>query len=275
MKRNTPPTAQTSARTAPAIFAALALCPLGRAHAQALVAAPPTPIRFFEAKRPPALAIEVTAEGHGLLLHSTRLASAQAGEPSAGTAQIESATRGTASTAQDGEAQGEAGSRVGRALSDSLVPFGLASGLFLLADGQHHAGQGRGAIEGVGATLVATLALKRVVKSKRPRGGGGSFPSGHASLSFALATAVGENHRNARLPLFALATAIAASRVDVRAHRVRDVVAGAALGYGITKYFMRRNRPDSSERFASSRLNAFAPPGLSLSAGGVSFGGRF
>jgi membrane-associated phospholipid phosphatase len=90
--------------------------------------------------------------------------------------------------------------------------------LFLLADNKNHGGQARGAIEGMGASMLATTILKRVVNSERPRGGPHSFPSGHATIAFAVASSVGYNHRNTRLPLLAVATAIAASRVDLRAH---------------------------------------------------------
>ncbi len=58
-----------------------------------------------------------------------------------------------------------------------------------------------------------------------------SFPSGHAASAFTAAVVL------AGSPLtpayFALATAIAASRVYVRLHHTSDIVAGAALGVGL------------------------------------------
>ncbi len=193
-----------------------------------------------------------------------------------------SSTSGSRGEAASQSSSTEAGSKLGQTLSNSIVPFGIASGVFLLFDGRHHRGQTRGAIEGIGATAVATEILKYVIPEKRPRGGMHSFPSGHTSFAFALATAVGENHRGARLPLYALATAIGASRVDVRAHYVHDVIAGAALGYFTTKYFMRRNRPEVSSASNSPAAAAptssaliLEPNGLSLSSGGVSFARSF
>lgn len=208
--------------------------------------------------------ISVATGAHGLALRSEPIAAAEF-EP-----QTASQTGAPASlSTQSGSV--DRGSSVGRALSDSIVPFGIASGIFLLADGRNHPGQTRGAIEGVGATAVITELLKYTVHERRPSGGPHSFPSGHASFAFALATAVGENHRSARLPLFGLATAIAASRVDVHAHYTHDVIAGAAIGYFTTKYFMRRNHREP----AASGTASASSSGLGMSSRGVSFARSF
>ena len=57
-----------------------------------------------------------------------------------------------------------------------------------------------------------------------------SFPSGHASASFAVATVLAAKFPRARWPLFAVAMAIAASRVLRGSHYPTDVAGGAALG---------------------------------------------
>jgi undecaprenyl-diphosphatase len=59
---------------------------------------------------------------------------------------------------------------------------------------------------------------------------GGSFPSGHAATSFACATVLAFALPRYRLALFALAAAIAWSRVYVGVHYPLDVLGGAALG---------------------------------------------
>jgi membrane-associated phospholipid phosphatase len=193
------------------------------------------------------------------------------GAPLVFTAAEQAEAAAPADSAEARPSRRELGSRAGRILSDSIAPFALASGVFLALDNKHHRGQSRGAVLGLGSTVALTLALKKAVKSERPRGGSGSFPSGHASIAFSLATAVGENHRGARLPLYALATAIAASRVDVRAHRPRDVLAGAAIGYAATKYFMRRARPDSTPALLAPAISEQAAQrvrsGLNFSRG--------
>lgn len=57
-----------------------------------------------------------------------------------------------------------------------------------------------------------------------------SFPSGHATVSFACATVLALAVPRLRAPLYALAALIAFSRVYVGVHYPGDVVAGAALG---------------------------------------------
>ena len=80
-----------------------------------------------------------------------------------------------------------------------------------------------------------TLALKSLVDAERPNGeDNDSFPSGHATTSFA---AAGYLHRRYGLrygvPAYVAATAVAASRVDNDHHRVADVVAGALIALTI------------------------------------------
>src|SRR2546430_15318318 len=60
-----------------------------------------------------------------------------------------------------------------------------------------------------------------------------SFPSGHATTSFACATVIALLLPRLRIPLFLLAAAVAWSRVYVGVHYPLDVLAGAALGVGI------------------------------------------
>lgn len=54
-----------------------------------------------------------------------------------------------------------------------------------------------------------------------------SFPSGHATAAFCAATLLGGG------PWYAVATAVAATRVYVRLHHASDVAAGAALGLAL------------------------------------------
>ncbi len=54
-----------------------------------------------------------------------------------------------------------------------------------------------------------------------------SFPSGHATAGFCAATLLGGG------PWYAVAAAVAATRVYVRLHHGSDVVAGAALGLAL------------------------------------------
>ena len=60
-----------------------------------------------------------------------------------------------------------------------------------------------------------------------------SFPSGHATVSFACATVLALAVPRLRVPLYALAVLISFSRVYVGVHFPLDVIAGAVLGVAI------------------------------------------
>jgi undecaprenyl-diphosphatase len=60
-----------------------------------------------------------------------------------------------------------------------------------------------------------------------------SFPSGHATVSFACATVLALAVPRLRWPLYALAALIGFSRVYVGVHYPFDVLAGAALGIAL------------------------------------------
>jgi membrane-associated phospholipid phosphatase len=63
---------------------------------------------------------------------------------------------------------------------------------------------------------------------------GWGFLSGHATVAFALAAVVSPYlGRGARIAAYGLAGSVALARVHVGAHLPLDVVAGAALGYGV------------------------------------------
>lgn len=57
-----------------------------------------------------------------------------------------------------------------------------------------------------------------------------SFPSGHATTLFALATALGLLAPRLRIPLYALAALFGLTRVAVNAHYPSDIIAGAVVG---------------------------------------------
>lgn len=94
----------------------------------------------------------------------------------------------------------------------------------------------------IGAAYLANQLVKVAVRRRRPEldglprlahvGSGLSFPSAHATASFAAVQAF--RALGAPLaPLLALATALAASRVWLGVHYPSDVAAGAALGTAI------------------------------------------
>ena len=112
----------------------------------------------------------------------------------------------------------------------------------------------------LGAALVNgfwTTVLKQSIGRKRPDESDRlSFPSGHASNAFAIATVI-ERHYGGKAgwPAYALASTVAVSRLQRDRHYLSDVLAGATLGYAVGRSVVRVNgRPLDSPR--SPQLSA-------------------
>jgi membrane-associated phospholipid phosphatase len=90
------------------------------------------------------------------------------------------------------------------------------------------------------------IGLKTAVGSQRPNGQNSlSFPSGHTAGAFTWATTVTHYYGlKAGIPAYLAATYVGFARLDDRAHRLTDVVAGAAIGYIVGKTVSRRANPD-------------------------------
>jgi len=81
-------------------------------------------------------------------------------------------------------------------------------------------------------TQTITYGLKVATQRERPDGSDGySFPSGHASTTFASATVL-QRHLGlkAAVPTYAIATYVAASRLYENRHHLSDVAFGATVG---------------------------------------------
>lgn len=85
--------------------------------------------------------------------------------------------------------------------------------------------------------------LKRITREKRPDSNArDSFPSGHATAAFAVATMESSFHPNEAPYWYAGAAVIADSRVELDRHSWGDVLAGAALGYGVSRWELSRRK---------------------------------
>ncbi len=125
-----------------------------------------------------------------------------------------------------------------RGASDSLKPLLVAGELSLLQDGQSARPEMLQGIKALAATTVITEGLKDVIHERRPNGGSRkSFPSGHTSTAFAMATVVSDYQPQYKWIAYGAAAAIGWSRVELDAHNWGDVAAGAALGYVVAKRY--------------------------------------
>ena len=86
---------------------------------------------------------------------------------------------------------------------------------------------------------ILTEGMKRGVGRKRPNGSCcKSFPSGHTSHSFTIATIVNELYGNQMcIAAYCLAVLVAASRINDNKHYLSDVLFGAGLGTAVGRGF--------------------------------------
>lgn len=92
------------------------------------------------------------------------------------------------------------------------------------------------------SSMAITEGLKAITREKRPDSNEhDSFPSGHATAAFAVATAQSALHPRQAIFWYAGATVISWSRLRLNRHHPQDVIAGAAIGYGMTTWEMSRS----------------------------------
>jgi membrane-associated phospholipid phosphatase len=122
------------------------------------------------------------------------------------------------------------------------LPLFVAIGTPYLVDGSHGRKSTRLALAAMVDAVMITQALKFITGKERPfQSDGGirfhgpgsgfsSFPSGHTSASFAVATVLGSRYPRYRTLLLGLATAVGLSRMSTASHFPSDVFVGAGIG---------------------------------------------
>jgi membrane-associated phospholipid phosphatase len=139
------------------------------------------------------------------------------------------------------------------------LPAGLMAAGYIRHD-QREVNTSLLAAEAYGDSVVINLAMKAITRRERPSDvapngdysdtffngskspfKGSSFPSGHATAVWSVATVVAERYRHRGKPWipilsYTLATVISASRITESAHFPSDVWLGSALGFTIAKY---------------------------------------
>jgi hypothetical protein len=125
-----------------------------------------------------------------------------------------------------------------------LVYLGLGMALPLIEDGKDGASHTLRVVESVGVSMAFSELLKQTIKEKRPGGSPDrrSFPSGHTTAAFAVATAQSAFHPKQAPYWYAGAALVGWSRVRLERHHWHDVAAGAAIGYFTTRWELSRPR---------------------------------
>jgi membrane-associated phospholipid phosphatase len=140
----------------------------------------------------------------------------------------------SATRAFSGETELRSTFKSGAVLGGAPLQMGAAFASYAIGRALHKPCVARVGAELFQAQLIAqglTIALKEASRRSRPQGVGFSFPSGHTTLSFASATVLQQHFGwKAGIPAYAVATYVAASRVQMKRHYLSDVTFGAALG---------------------------------------------
>jgi membrane-associated phospholipid phosphatase len=132
--------------------------------------------------------------------------------------------------------------------SDAIISLGVPATIYTSGLIKHNDAlkrNGLKALAAVGISSGITLALKYTFNRDRPfvtypditkksKGGSPSFPSGHTSSAFALATSLSLSYPEWYIiaPSYVWAGMVGFSRMDLGVHYPSDVLAGALVGAG-------------------------------------------
>jgi membrane-associated phospholipid phosphatase len=122
----------------------------------------------------------------------------------------------------------------GAVIGGTPFELGAAVGTYAIGRALGHSCAARVGADLVQAQLMAealTVVFKETTRRSRPEGSGFSFPSGHTTVTFASATVL-QRHFGWKvgIPAYAVASYVAASRVEMKRHYLSDVAFGAMLG---------------------------------------------
>jgi membrane-associated phospholipid phosphatase len=147
---------------------------------------------------------------------------------------------------------------------------GITGAIYLFGRATHNARLRETGLLGAEALIDAGIdvnLIKSVTQRSRPpvdngQGefleGGASFPSGHATTSWALAAVIAHEYKDNRLiglGAYGIATLVSVSRFTGRDHFLSDVLVGSAIGYGIGRYVYRQHHDPSLDPSGNDQQN--------------------
>ena len=150
----------------------------------------------------------------------------------------------------------------------------IAGAFYLIGRATHNARARETGLLGGEALIdggIVAFVIKHATQRRRPRAqepgdffeGGLSFPSGHTTAAWSLATVVANEYRHNRLvqvSAYGLAAAASMARFTGRNHFLSDVLVGSAIGYGIGRYVYRTHHDPALE--STSQATPRAPSKL-------------
>jgi hypothetical protein len=144
----------------------------------------------------------------------------------------------------------------------SVYGLGAAAGTFYFIGRNKHDDRARETgiltAEALVDSAIVEGALKEISQRARPADGierseffdgGSSFPSGHSTQVWAVATVIANEYQHRRavqVAAYGVATAVSVARFTSQKHYLSDVLAGSALGFGIGKYVYHAHHRDGS-----------------------------
>ncbi len=146
-----------------------------------------------------------------------------------------------------------------------------ASGIFvtgLITHNEHATDTGIRSAEASVDSVILYAALKAVLARERPYTGqgegrfftdnwsAGSFPSGHATLAWTLASVMAHEYPNwpMRLLMYGVATAVSTTRVTGGVHFPADVFSGSVIGYGVGTYVTHKDRQKAPSPHSQNKI---------------------
>jgi len=137
----------------------------------------------------------------------------------------------------------------------------------------------------IGHSQLITQGLKLATQRERPfefkenqhggiafGQGGDSFPSGHASGSFAVATVFayeyGKDHRWVPYASYGLASLVSASRLAAQKHWVSDIFVGGTIGFLVGRFVYKTHHDPAIDGVVPSRVQR-AVPNVGFSSRGL------
>jgi len=163
-----------------------------------------------------------------------------------------------------GDEMGEAERQVGlsKAISEagSVYGLGAVAATFYFVGRKNHNYRAREtgllSAEALIDSVIVESALKGITQRARPSAGrerseffdgGSSFPSGHSTQAWAVATVIANEYKDRRavqIAAYGIASAVSVARFTGHKHYLSDVIAGSALGYGIGRYVYESHHRD-------------------------------